>query len=136
MNKSIMFFVIWLLCGVIFFAFSSFGLNAMPDKEEMIEITGVITDIEVEGTGDDKTHKVFVEYEIDNQIYEEKLSYYSSSFRVGKEITLYYEEGKTEKVYAEGEESFLKLFRTISVVISVFGLLGIGYSICKERGII
>lgn len=102
----------------------------------MIEITGVITDIETERSGEDTSHTAFVKYEIDNEMYEEKLGYYSSSFKVGKEITLYYEEGKPEKVYAEGEESFLKIFKFMSIVIIAFGLAGTGYTICKERGII
>ena len=34
------------------------------------------------------SHMMFIfEYEIDDQLYEDKLGYYSSSFRVGQDIT-------------------------------------------------
>ena len=81
MKNKILPFVIVLLVGVIFIIVSSIALNSMPDKDEMIKITGKITDIERERHGDDESHDVYVEYEIDDQLYEDKLGYYSSSFR-------------------------------------------------------
>lgn len=80
------------------------------------------------------SHMMFyVEYEIDDQLYEDKLGYYSSSFRVGQDITLYYEEENPQKVYAEGEEGFLKIFKVIGIVVTVFGALGMVYTMVKKR---
>lgn len=133
MKNQIIPYIVVLLVGIIFLLVSNLGLNSMPDKDKMIQITGVITDIEVERSGDSDTHTVYVEYEIDGQVYEERLGYYTSSFRVGSEITLYYEEGKPEKVYAEGEEGFLKMFKILGIVIIIGGVLGMGYSVYKIR---
>lgn len=136
MKNKIVAFIIVLFVGVIFVIVSNLGLNSMPSKDEMIKITGKITDIEVERHGDSDSHEVYVEYEIDGQEYEEKLSYYSSSIRVGQEITLYYEEGNPEKVYAEGEEGFLKIFKVIGIAVTAFGVLGMAYTVVKEKGMI
>lgn len=133
MKNKILPFVIVLLVGVIFIIVSSIALNSMPDKDEMIKITGKITDIERERHGDDESHDVYVEYEIDDQLYEDKLGYYSSSFRVGQDITLYYEEENLQKVYAEGEEGFLKIFKVIGIAVTVFGALGMVYTMVKKR---
>lgn len=135
MKNKMVAFIIVLFVGVIFVIVSNLGLNSMPDKDEMIKITGKITDIERDGYGDDETHEVYVEYEIDNQLYEDRLSYYSSTFRVGQDITLYYEEGNPTKVYAEGEEGFLKIFKVIGIAVSAFGILGMAYTVGKEKGI-
>ncbi len=133
MKNKILPFVIVLLVGVIFIIVSCIALNSMPDKDEMIKITGKITDIERDRHGDDESHDVYVEYEIDDQLYEDKLGYYSSSFRVGQDITLYYEEENPQKVYAEGEEGFLKIFKVIGIVVTAFGALGMVYTIVKKR---
>ena len=47
--------------------------------------------------------------------------------------TLYYEEENPQKVYAEGEEGFLKIFKVIGIVVTVFGALGMVYTMVKKR---
>lgn len=135
MKKGIMLFGIWLVMGIIFFIEGSNQLKAIPKKENRLEVIGKIADIEIEEHTDDTSYKIFVEYEIDGESYYEKLGFYIAGFKIGQDITLYYEEGKPNEVYSEKEEKFLKIFKNIGTVFIAFGLFGVTFVTCKEKGI-
>jgi len=66
-------------------------LLTRPTMRGYVKTEAVITDIEYYYHGDDTDHDVLVAYEVDGEGYSSLLNFYSSSFYVGKVITVYYD---------------------------------------------
>lgn len=83
--KDFIFLIIGLI--VIIIGGASLAANAAA-HEEAISCIGVITDIQVNGSGDDKTHTVYVNYEYQNEPYESILGDYNEAMSIGDEIQI------------------------------------------------
>ena len=102
------------------------------DYSDKIETTAIITSIKTYGSGDDKTHKVFVSYEVDGVEYESRLNGYSSSYYEGKRIKIYYDKEDPSKI---GSKSLNFLYLMFPAFGLIFGGLGAGglISIYKKK---
>jgi len=67
-----------------------FGFHTINLEKDYIKTTGVITEIDINGSGDDTEYHVFVEYKIEGKRYNEELGTYASSYKVGKELDIRY----------------------------------------------
>lgn len=99
--KNILIFLfgaVFLAVGIYISCFSTKGL---------VETTGVIdrieTRIETNHAGSDEDHDVYVSYTVDGQSYTSLSNVYSSSYRVGKEIKIFYDPNDPAVIRGDGK---------------------------------
>lgn len=121
---GLIFFVVGIMIAVVGFVADESNKEFMETAKET---EGVISDIETYRSGSGKrrktSHRAYVTYEVDGVRYEDiRLSYYSSSMRIGKKITLYYDPLNPTEVKVAGESKFVKIITL--VMGSIFALVG------------
>lgn len=107
--------VIAIIAGVYLTFFQSKGL-----EKTTATITS-ITERPSDSADEDTEYDVTVEYTVDGQKYEEKLGYYSPSFKVGKTINVKYDSNDPSKVV--GGSGFRLYVLIIGVVILALTLI-------------
>ncbi len=103
-----MFCIMGLFAGIILtiIGFSAFEFMEPVFSEYNMETVANIISIDrtydnYNGTSYSTSHQVFVEYEVEGNIYQSELNAYSSEFEVGKQVDiLYNSDNVTEIVYA------------------------------------
>ena len=117
--------IIFFIVGAVFFVVGiAIGVNTLS-KDGKIETVGTITYIErYRNVNHDISYRVFVEYEADGEMYESELNYYSSGFREGMEIDIYYYEDEPEKIGSPAEKIFVIIFPiSVFILISISGIM-------------
>ena len=117
--------IIFFIVGAVFFVVGiAIGVNTLS-KDGKIETVGTITYIErYRNVNHDISYRVFVEYEADGEMYESELNYYSSGFREGMEIDIYYYEDEPEKIGSPAENIFVIIFPISGfILISISGIM-------------
>lgn len=91
-----------------------------------VETTAVITKIEevprinAEDTND---HKVYVQYEVDGQTYEQASDHYQFDYSVGKEIRIYYDPNNPTIISGSSNVAGIVFMAFGGVIILVSGIL-------------
>lgn len=114
---------VFMFVGGFFLIISIFMIPQIFNYEGKIDTTGIITDINrISHPGDDDTHEVFVSYQVNGVDYESKLNTYSSTYHVGKEIDIYYDEDNPESIGTKGGDLIFLLFPVLGGIAFVVGI--------------
>ena len=94
-------------------------------KKYGIETTAVIEEISSHiGHKNRREHDVIVSYYAGDQHYEEELGYYSSSMRIGDEVTIYYLPDNPRKISKKGGIMLLTIiFSSIGGLMAIVAVL-------------
>ena len=88
-----------IVIGVLLIFTCAFGYLAFKDSgKELVEVEATITDIVTKGYGDDQSHTTYIEYTVDGIKYEDSLSEWASTYKVGGKINVLYEKGHPENL--------------------------------------
>ncbi len=121
-----LFELIFITVGVIFIAFGIFISMDVLDKNNKIETTGVITDIETYRDSDgDVQYRVYVKYEVNGRGYLEELGSYESSFYTGKEIDIYYYKDAPNRIGAKSTALIVLIFPMMGIISFSIGMIGV-----------
>lgn len=94
--------------------------------ENKVETTGTITSITSHRDSDgDTSHTVYVSYEVDGVIYESSLGGYSSSYKKGKEIEIYYDKDDPYEIGTKSIDLLMLLFPGLGLIFAIIGLVGL-----------
>lgn len=135
-NKAeYMLWIIFSLAGVVFLIVGAtliFANNS--DVEDRVFVTGVITEISSYRDNDgERKQNVYVSYDVDGRRYESKLNAYSSSFKEGKEIEIYYDRNNPTKIGTNVTDILLFVFPAMGLLLVVIGGTGIYKKIKKKQ---
>lgn len=122
------FFALLGLALVIFGAV--IAVREYQDRASFDSVMAMIVDIQAE-PGDGR--RVYVSYNVDGENYFGRLSYYTSSMRIGQEIEIYVDSSNPEKIRSGGILVFCAIFGGIGLAFFVIGVLMILYCISKEK---
>lgn len=131
-NIDRIFFAIFTIAGIAILTGGIYLLlsQTVLNKKNKIETTATITDI-IYKKDENSSHIVYASHEVDGEEYESILSFYSSTFYIGKKIKAYYYENIPQKLYANGEKFTPYLMIILGSVFSVIGFIGVFYRIIK-----
>lgn len=117
--------------GLIFFIVGIFfAINTVNFKNNAVETTAVITSIDTyEGSDGDTHHNVYVKYTVRGEQYEERLNFYTSGMRKGKEVTIYYDPFEPSRIMAKSSYDFSLFFFPLFGL--VFFIVGFGFILKK-----
>lgn len=116
--------IVFLSVGIIFLVVGlllQFGVFSI-DEEDRIYTTATITRIDTYHDSDgDTSHKVYVEYQVDDNLLESKLNTYVSSYYEGKEIDVYYDKNNPSRVQTDGANFLGIIFIVLGGILAIFG---------------
>lgn len=98
----------------------------LTQKDERIYTTAEIVRIDERKTNDpdDPTdHTAYVEAEVKGEKITAKLNTYKSSFKVGKEIDIYYFENDPQTAYEKGSDIFFLIFSSVGIIFAIIGVV-------------
>lgn len=125
--------IIFAIIGAIFLVVGVIvGVNIF-NYDNKIETKGIITDISSYRKSDDETgHEVYVSYNVAGKEYESKLNGYSSSFYIGKEIDIYYDQYDPNKIGVKSLDLVFLIFPALGFIFFIIGVIGIVVNIVKK----
>lgn len=93
-------------------------------KENGVETTAVIEEIGTHiGHNGRREHAVIVSYTAGDHRYEEELGFYSSSMRIGDEVTIYYLPDNPRKITKkEGGKLLSIIFSSVGAVMAIVAI--------------
>lgn len=111
------FFVIGLV-----FVFIGIGLTfTLYNYSNKVETVGVITRID-ENYG---TPKVYVSYNVNDETRQSTLNSYSSNFKVGKELKIYYDKDNVSKIGNKETDLVFLVFPVMGLIFTIIGSVGL-----------
>ncbi len=126
-NKKILKFlgIFCLLGGLIFLICGTVMCFNIFDYSDTVETTAVITKIESyrksHGKNVKTTHETYVKYEADGVVYEEKMGSYSSSWKEGQELEIYYHIDAPKDIGTKETDKVAIIMPIMGLVISSVG---------------
>lgn len=99
---------------------------AFAEKDDRVYTNANIVKIDERETGDPEhpiDYTTYVELEVNGEKITSKLNTYNSSFKVGKQIEVYYFENDVQMVYEKDSASFFVLFAFGGVVFATLGAI-------------
>ena len=119
--------IIGVLFIVIGLVFSILGIiKYFTEKDERIYTTAHIVRIDEQETGDPEfpiDYTTYVELEVNGEKTTTKLNTYKSSFKIGKQIDIYYFENDMQMVYKDGADVFYIIFSLSGVIFAAIGTI-------------
>lgn len=114
--------IIFALVGTAIFIANVVMLIMPYTIKNKVETTGVISSIKHDQAAhSDDMPIVTVTYTVDGEEKETILSYYSSKFYEGKQLTIYYDKNNPNKIHAKVESTLAYGFLGFGVLSSVVG---------------
>lgn len=117
--------VLFIVIGLVFTIVGTIKyILPFTEKDERIYTTAHIVRIDERETGDPEfpiEHTTYVELEVNGEKITTKLNTYKSSFKIGKQIDIYYFENDMQMVYKEGSDAFYILFALMGVIFATLG---------------
>lgn len=109
--------IIFLIVAVIV------GIVMGGKKSHMVPADAVVTEIKVLHSGNDTTHKVFVDYEYDGHLFtHEHLGYYSSGMHEGSYIEILVDpDNPSDFMYGSAPTIIVLVFSIIGVAFTIVG---------------
>ena len=119
--------ILFLVTGLLFTILGSIKyITALMTTDERIYTTAHIVRIDERETGDPEfpiKYTTFVEYEMDSKNITAVLNTYNSSFKIGKQIDVYYFENDLQTVYEVGSNAFYIIFALSGVLFAILGAI-------------
>ena len=125
--------VVFLIIGIVLFTVGIvMTMNTFNDAGRE-ETTATIIHIETYSTGRNRHWNTYVRYEVDGQLLEGKLRSYSSSYFVGKEITILYDINDPSQITAKGTRFIVLLMPFMGLVFGGIGFWSLFAPRIKHR---
>lgn len=121
------FYILFALVGSFFlFIGVTLGHSFLSFQQKSVEQTAVITQIEKtpKRNAEEITYTVYVEYSYRGTVYTGKLSYYSASMQVGKEITIHLDPENPSRIQSAASRWFPVLFCVLGGAAAAVGFSG------------
>ena len=119
--------IVFVVVGMFFAAVGAIQyVVELSEKDERIYTTAEIVRIDERKTNDPDhptDHTAYVELEVKGERITAKLNTYNSSFKIGKEIDVYYFENDTQTAYKKGSDIFFLIFSLAGIVFAIIGLV-------------
>ena len=119
--------IVFLVIGLLFAIWGSIKYIAeFKATDERIYATARIVRIDERNTGAPEfpiEHTTFVEFETDGKKITAKLNTYNSSFKMGKQIDVYYFENDLQTVYEVGSDAFYIIFAVAGLLFAILGAI-------------
>ncbi len=121
-KKEKFIFMIFLIIGLLFLILGTIICIKQFNYSGKIETTGIISQIipYTESDGDIK-HNVFVTYHVNGKEYTSELNGYSTSYYVGKEIPIYYNENNIDKIGVKSLDMLMLIFPGLGFIFACVG---------------
>lgn len=134
-NKNKTEYLVWGIFFAVGMLFLIIGTVISIEKfnyDDIVETKGVISDITVKGSGDNTTHTVTVKYYVDGMECQSILGSYSSSYRVGKTIEMYYHEDNIYDIGTKSSDKLFLLFPGFGLLFALIGGIGLYVLLSKK----
>ena len=124
-------FGIFALFGLIFILVGIFfTVRNFKDNPNKCYTDATIVDL-YEGEDNSYTR---VKYEVDGKVYEDKINYYSDTYKIGKTITVYYYLDDVSNVYSKASDYFESIFPSaFGLVFFLIGAIGLIVKIKRTK---
>ena len=117
--------IVFIITGLLFAILGSINYIASSmATDERIYVTAHIVRIDERKTGDPEfpiEHTTIVEFEVDGKTITANLNTYRSSFKIGKQIDIYYLNTDLQTVYEVGSDVFYIIVASIGLLFAILG---------------
>ena len=120
---GIIFLIIGLLCAILG---SIKYITSSIATDERIYATAHIVKIDERKTGDPEfpiEYTTFVEFEVDGKNITANLNTHNSSFKIGKQVDVYYFENDLQTVYEVGSNVNYIIFASVGLLFAILGAI-------------
>ena len=115
--------IVFLITGLLFAILGSIKYIASSmATDERIYATAHIVRIDERKTGDPEfpiEYSTFVEFEVDGKNITANLNTHNSSFKIGKQVDVYYFENDLQTVYEEGSNVNYIIFASVGLLFAI-----------------
>lgn len=127
-NKTIIFiWSVFLLIGTVFVVSGLAIMFSVFNYDDKVETIGTISSIDSYRDRDGDIHgTVYVKYEVDGEEYESCINGYSTSYREGKEIKIYYDKYCPDEIGVKSLDFLFLIFPGIGLIFALTGGIGLG----------
>ena len=129
--------IIWIIFSSIGALLIIVGLAIFVNTinyENKVDTVGTITKILAYTNSDHKLkHEVYVSYDVDGDEYESRLSGYSSSFKKGKKIDIYYDKDNPSEIGVKSLDLLILIFPGIGLIFLIVGGIGLIKKINRRK---
>ena len=119
--------IVFLITGLLFAILGSIKYIASSMvTDERIYATAHIVRIDERKTGDPEfpiEYSTFVEFEVDGQNITANLNTHNSSFKIGKQVDVYYFENDLQTVYELGSNVNYIIFASVGLLFAILGAI-------------
>ena len=119
--------IVFLITGFLFAILGSIRyIASFKATDNRIYATAHIVRIDERETGDPEfpiEYTTFVEYEVDGKSITAVLNTYKSSFKIGKQIDVYYFNNDLQSVYEAGSDAFYIIYASVGVIFAILGAI-------------
>ena len=119
--------IVFLITGLLFAILGSIKYIASSMvTDERIYATAHIVRIDERKTGDPEfpiEYSTFVEFEVDGKNITANLNTHNSSFKIGKQVDVYYFENDLQTVYELGSNVNYIIFASVGLLFAILGAI-------------
>ena len=118
--------IVFVIMGAMLLGIVLYINNTSTRKEDRVETTGIITNIESYMKSDETYYDVFVTYNVNGREYVSELNVWFSGFYEGKEIKIYYDKNDPTKIGSVASDFmmiFLLILQTIFIIVGLVGII-------------
>ena len=118
--------IFFIVAGLIFLFIGIVKCITTFNETDRIYTTATIVNIEKYETGDSEQptgYRTYVEFEIAGEKTVRELNTHKTSFKIGKEIEIYYFDHDIEMAYEKGSEILLIFFPIVGAIAALLGAL-------------
>ena len=124
-------FLLFLVIGLLFLVIGTVICIKAFDYSDKIETIGTISQIVPRADSDGNTnYNVYVKYQVSGEEYTAKLNGYSSTYRVGKEIKIYYDKNNINSIGVKSLDYIMLVFPGLGLIFACIG----GTSLAVKNG--
>ena len=114
-------FLLFLTIGLLFLIIGTVICIKTFNYSDKIETIGIISRMIPYTDNDDTNYNVYVRYRVDGEYYDSKLTGYSSSYKVGKKIKIYYHKDNVYKIGVKSLDILMLLFPGLGLIFVCVG---------------
>ena len=119
--------IIFLMIGLLFAILGSIKyITSSIVTDERIYATAHVVKIDERKTGDPEfpiEYTTFVEFEVDGKNITANLNTHNSSFKIGKQVDVYYFKNDLQTVYEVGSNTNYFIFASVGLLFAILGAI-------------
>lgn len=119
--------IVFLITGLLFAILGAikYIVSSMATDERIYAAAHIVR-IDERKTGDPEfpiTYTTFVEFDVDGKNVTANLNTHNSSFKIGKQVDVYYFENDLQTVYEVGSDANFIIFALVGVLFAILGAI-------------